>query len=374
MRRNICVAVAVVVAVSASAGSAQALSIAVSGNHLVSGSGKAVRLIGVNRSGSEYSCAGDDGNGGHGYAVFQGPVSGRAIKAMKTWNVNAVAIPLNEACWLGGYGGLKPAFSGAAYRDAIEGYVNRLNARGIYAVLRLSGAGPGNHVYGSVNGSTESPMADLDHSLDFWSSVATRFRDNHAVLFHLYDEPHKISWECVLSGCQVNANGSDGEPKFGQYEAAGGQQLVQAIRSTGATQPIIVSGIDFAGDVSRWDEFLPNDDPVEGEVVGWNSFDYSGNFGASKRHLKALAKNFPVLVGGFGDTDCNSDYSRKIMGFADSHGISYLAWTWNTEADYGGCSNALLGPKLSAYFSGHPSGYGKGVREHFRSLSHRGRH
>jgi hypothetical protein len=137
MRRNICVAVAVVVAVSASAGSAQALSIAVSGNHLVNNGGKKVRLIGVNRSGSEYSCAGDDGRGGHGYGVFQGPVSNRAIKAMKTWRVNAVAIPLNEACWLGGYGGLKPAFSGAAYRDAIEGYVNRLTARGINEVLRL---------------------------------------------------------------------------------------------------------------------------------------------------------------------------------------------------------------------------------------------
>lgn len=111
MRRSICVAAAVVATVSACAGSAQALSIAVSGNHLVDESGKKVRLIGVNRSGSEYSCAGDDGHGGHGYAVFQGPVSDRAIKTMKTWKVNAVAIPLNEACWLGGYGGLKPAFS-----------------------------------------------------------------------------------------------------------------------------------------------------------------------------------------------------------------------------------------------------------------------
>src|SRR5207248_2541066 len=159
-----------------------ALSIRVAGNHLVNAKGKAVRLIGVNRSGSEYSCSGPDGQGGLGYAVFQGPVSNRAVAAMKTWKVNAVALPLNEACWLGGYGGLNPQYTGAPYRAAIAAYVSRLNAHGIYVVLRLSGAGPGNHVFGSVPGDSESPMADADHSLAFWRSVAATFRHNHAVL------------------------------------------------------------------------------------------------------------------------------------------------------------------------------------------------
>ncbi len=346
---------------------AGALSISVSGSHLVNANGKNVRLIGVNRSGSEYSCAGPDGQGGHGYAVFQGPVNDRAIQAMKTWKVNAVALPLNEACWLGGIGGLNPRFSGENYRRAIEAYVNRLNAHGIYVVLRLSGAGPDDHVYGSVPGDAETPMADADHALDFWSSVAARFQDNHAVLFHAYDEPHKISWGCSLNGCTVNANGSEGEPRFGTYQATGHQAIVNAIRASGATQPIIISGIDFAGDLSQWRQFMPTD-PLASIAVGWNSFDYSGNFGASKPFLRDLSNSFPIVIGGFGDTDCNSGYSKRIMNFADGQGISYLAWTWNTEADYGGCANALLGPKLSAYFSGHPSGFGKGVRKHFRKV------
>ena len=209
--------VSVLVAVAAAP--AQALSVSVSGNRLVDENGATVRLIGVNRSGSEYSCSGPDGQGGHGYAVFQGPVNDRAIQAMKTWKVNAVALPLNEACWLGGIGGLNPKFTGENYRQAIEAYVNRLNAHGIYVVLRLSGAGPDDHVYGSVNGNAESPMADADHSLAFWASVATRFRDNHAVLFHAYDEPHNACGErttmsrhedssrpraCVVS-CRVRA-------------------------------------------------------------------------------------------------------------------------------------------------------------------------
>jgi endoglucanase len=352
---------------------ASALKISVKGNHLVDAKGKTVRLIGINRSGSEYSCSGDDGQGGHGYDFFQGPVSDKAIDAMKTWKVNAIALPLNEACWLGGIGGLNPQFTGENYRAAIEDFVNRLNAHGIYVVLRLSGAAPGNNAYGAVPGDTELPMADADHSLDFWQSVATRFAGNPAVLFHAYDEPHKVTWECVYFGCTVDANGDDGEPVFGPYDAVGHQAIVDTIRGTGATQPIIISGIDFAGQLDQWQDFVPAD-PANSIVVGWNSFDYSGNFDSSKPYLKSLSKSYPIVFGGFGDTDCNSDYSNKLMKFADGKGISYLAWTWNTEADYGGCANALLGPDESAYLTGHPSGFGKGVRKHFLQVQKKHRH
>jgi endoglucanase len=109
-------------------------------------------------------------------------------------------------------------------------------------------------------------------------------------------------------------------------------------------------------------------DPLGQLAAGWNDFDYSKNLRPSKGDLSRIAASHPIVVGGFGDTDCDSDYSLKLMRFADRLGISYLAWTWNTEADYGGCANALLGPKRSAYFTGHPSGFGKGIREHFRKV------
>ncbi len=354
-----------------SAQSAQALSISTSGNHLVDESGNTIRLIGVNRSGSEYACSSDDGAGGFGYGFYQGPVNDRAIKAMRKWKVNAVALPLNEACWLGGIGNLNPDYSGEPYRQAIEQYVARLNARGIYVVLRLSGTGPGENVYGSAPGDSEMPMADADHSLDFWTSVAERFRDNHAVIFHAFDEPNHIDWDCVLNGCEVNADGSNGEPAFGVFQTVGHQAIVDSIRATGATQPIIISGINYAGDLTEWEAHKPVD-PQNSLVVGWNDFDYSGNLPSSRDELAALSDTYPIIVGGFGDTDCDSDFSKKLMKFADGQGISYLAWTWNTEADYGGCDNALLGPTRKAYYTGHPSGYGKGVRKHFRAVQ-RGR-
>ncbi len=103
-----------------------------------------------------------------------------------------------------------------------------------------------------------------------------------------------------------------------------------------------------------------------------SSFDYSDFVVSHAGELRAFARRHPVIVGGFGDTHCVSTYSQKVMAVIDSIHQSYLAWTWDTVQDYGGCSNALLddpGTKNgfpAGYYSGRPSGFGRGVRDHFR--------
>lgn len=327
----------------------------VSGNHLVAGS-QVVRLLGVNRSGSEYACA-------QGWGIFQGPVDDAAVRAIRGWGANAVAIPLNEQCWLG-INGVGTAYGGAAYRNAIVAVVERLNAVGIYAVLRLSVAAPGaglNTVEDPGGDSAELPMADADHAPAFWASVATTFNDNGAVAFHLYDEPHHITWECWQNGCMET------DDVFGNYQTASQQSLVDAVRNTGAQQPILVSGIGYAGDFSEWLARRPSDPhgPVGANV---STFDYGPCIGQCRADISSIATVAPVVTGGFGDTDCNHDFSDEWMRFADSIGASYLAWTWNTTEDYGGCHNALL-EGIGAYYSGAPTGFGIGIRDHLRSLA-----
>jgi hypothetical protein len=360
------------VASPASAGDQSA--VRVSGHRLVGVDGHTLRLIGVDRSGTEYACAGPDGAGGFGYSIFQGPADARSVRALLSWHVNAVALPLNEACWLGGYANLKPRFTGAAYRRAIAAYVKQLSAAGIYVVLRLSGAAPGDHVYGSDQiSSDEIPMADEDHSVAFWSSVASTFRHSRRVLFHTFDEPHDVSWACLRDGCMAN-DAPEGHVRFGTYRTAGNEAMVKAIRAAGARQPIIISGPDFAGDLSRWQRYAPHD-PLHELVADVSSFDYSDYVLAHRAQLKTFVRHHPVIVGGFGDTSCTSAYSQKLMRVMDAIGQSYLAWTWDTVQDYGGCSNALLddpGPAINGfpagYYSARPSGYGRGVRQHFRQV------
>src|SRR6266567_2937219 len=93
----------------------------VSGNKLVDAGGAAFIPHGVDRSGTEYECV-------QGYGIFDGPSDQASITAMKSWGpVNAVRVPLNEACW-NGESYVNGAYAGTTYQQAIVNYVNLLNA------------------------------------------------------------------------------------------------------------------------------------------------------------------------------------------------------------------------------------------------------
>ena len=75
------------------------------GNKLVDTAGATVRLLGVNRAGSEYMCSPPTTGG----TTFDGSTGPTSINAMLTWNMNTVRLPLNEHCWLGINGSLVTA-------------------------------------------------------------------------------------------------------------------------------------------------------------------------------------------------------------------------------------------------------------------------
>src|SRR5205809_5626473 len=173
------------------AAQAASLSVRIAGNHFVDGAGRTVRLLGVNRSGTEYECMANNG-------FFDGPSDAASVAAMASWNIDAVRVPLNEDCWLG-INGAPAAYSGTNYRNAIAGYVSRLHAAGMYAIVDLHWNAQGSLPADGRTGQGRQ-MADLDHSPAFWSSVATVFRSDPAVVFDLFNEPHDISWDCWQKG------------------------------------------------------------------------------------------------------------------------------------------------------------------------------
>src|SRR5437762_13089710 len=146
------------------------LSISVVGNHLVNGSGATIRLLGVNRSGPEYACI-------RGWGIFDGPNDASSVAAMAAWHINVVRIPLNEDCWLN-INGVNAAYAGATYQSAIQTYVNLLHQRGLYAILELHWNAPG-----TSQATGQQVMPDADDSPAFWTSVATFFKADPAVLF-----------------------------------------------------------------------------------------------------------------------------------------------------------------------------------------------
>jgi len=315
------------------------LSVRVVGNELVNGSGQAIRLIGVDRSGTEYACA-------QGWGIFDGPSDANSVSAISSWHANAVRVPLNEDCWLA-INGVDPSYGGPAYQQAVESYVQTLNGAGIVAILDLHWNAPG-----TTLATSQQVMADADHSVSFWSSVATAFRGRPAVVFDLYNEPHDISWACWLDGCTTSAG----------WQAAGMQQMLDAVRSSGATQPVMVAGLDWAGDLSGWLANEPTD-PLHQLVASAHIYNFSGCNTPScwTETIAPVAASVPVVTGEIGENDCASSFIDSYMSWADAHGVSYLGWTWDTWD----CSS---GPALISSYGGTPTGFGAGYQSHLASL------
>jgi aryl-phospho-beta-D-glucosidase BglC (GH1 family) len=335
-------AVAPIVAPAAAAG---ALSISIKGNHFVNGSGQTVQLRGVDETSTEYWCTFNFSSGTAQYATYDLPQEAQYIA---TWHANVVRIPLNEDCWLGLNG--EPVWQGdteAGYRQAIETFVKDINAQHMYAILDL---------HWSANGSTQSKEQSQlgdDHSVAFWQSVAGAFKNNHAVLFDAYNEPvgqpgARVSWSCWRNGgCPVsNLYGSTSQT----YPAVGMQSLVGAIRSTGARQPIMLGGLNDANDLTSWLANEPKDTIQPAQLAA----SYH-NYATSKcsttscwnSTIASVASKVPVVTGEFGQFACTGTFDTQWMNWADSHGVSYLAWAF-VASDKGAptCGQSGYGPDL----------------------------
>jgi len=302
----------------------------------VSSSGQTVLLRGVNRSGTEYACH-------QGFGPFDGASDDASVAALASWHVTAVRVPLNEDCWLG-INGLPDSYSAATYRQAIQAYVTLLHNHGIRAILSMQVAAPA-----GLQSTDIWPLPDADHAPAFWSSVAATFKGDPATLFDVYNEPHDVDWNCWANGCQVTG----GLHVTQAYQAAGMKQLVAAIRATGATNVVLLTGAGWGYDLSGW---LANK-PADAQVVA-SIHNYGGapNMPSSwdASYGPTLAQ-VPVIWAEFGDTDCTSTYSSQVMPWADSRGVSYLAWTWDT---WSSCE------ALISSYDGTPTTYGQGVRNH----------
>ncbi len=287
-------------------------SVHVQANQIVDASGHTLRLLGVNRSGTEYMCS-------IGKDIFDGPSDATSVQAIAAWHTNAVRVPLNEDCWLG-INGVNPAYAGVTYQQAIANYVSLLNQNGLVAILDLASSAPGT----TLATDQQQPMPDQDHSVAFWSQVATIYKSNGAVIFDLFNEAFPDSnqdttaaWVCLR----------DGSPCPGvSYVAAGMQTLVNTVRGVGASNVLLVGGVTFSGHLSQWLQYKPVD-PLNNIAASWHSYNFSQCRDQTcwDNEVAPLARQVPIIVGELGEDDCASVYTDRLIAWMDAHALSYLA-------------------------------------------------
>jgi endoglucanase len=311
----------------------------VEANHIVDArSGRDFVPRGVNWSSFEYACAQGWGISALDTVVARDPETYEA-EAIASWGANTVRLPLNQDCWLGTRGApVSDEFQERTvkvYRDSVHDFVAALNRAGLVVVLDLhSRKRIGEPEFGNV------AMPDSE-SLAFWRSVATDYRDNPSVMFDAFNEPYSrynsrgdhllldLTWKCWRDGgCEAPVE-DDQMLSAGRvtYRVQGMDSVVKAIRDTGAEQPILLGGLDYANDLSHWLEFAPDDDQL---IAAFHSYDFKA---CNARDcwdsvLGQIADNVPVLTSELGSDHPAKGYVQDYLAWADAHNMGALFWVW----------------------------------------------
>ena len=315
---------------------------------MVDAKNAAVVLRGADVSGTEFVCAQNYTTDPYGGSPL---ASVATFQAMRAWNINVIRLPLNEDCWLDVNG---VQIGGQAYQSAIEAEVSAAHAAGLFVILDLHWTAPG-----TQRALSQNPEPDADHSPAFWSSVAATFASDPGVIFDLFNEPYSYwgtdpdPWNGWLNGDVQTQYVTGGTPYTvtAQWHTAGMQQLLTAVRAAGATQPILVNGLDWS-----------NDDSMDGSLTRrptrWGRSSWSAHLSGRVVRLgvtcwsgvfPALAAKYPVLIGETGDnTAAPATFLPIFFGYADAQNWNYLAWTWNPWQD---TANVLV-----TDWSGTPNG------------------
>ena len=109
-------------------------------------------------------------------------------------------------------------------------------------------------------------------------------------------------------------------------------ELIVAVRSTGATNVILLGGMAWSNDLSLWLEFAPrNYDPLNNTGAVWHAYDFNSCHTQScwESTIAPVAAQVPVVV-----TESGFDPAWAVglwSWIEEQRGsISYLAWVWNT--------------------------------------------
>ena len=233
--------------------------------------------------------------------------------------------------------------------------VNNANALGLYVILDLHWTAPNS--FGCPQG--QGSMPDADNSVAFWTSVASIFKDNPAVIFELFNEPFGTNvyanWiapidsaapsaqsasdrRILLSGGTYNTgymyqcnNGcilTQGTqylaPNSSPFQATGMQAMLNAIRATGATNVVLSNPIGWAGQIQTWLGAQPTD-PAGQLAAGWH--EDGGASVTTSNAQDVLSAGYPIII--------SEAYSiaDNTFNWAVNKTVGFFYWAW---VDWGG--------------------------------------
>lgn len=292
------------------------LELHVAGNQIVNASGQAVWLQGVAIPSLEWS-----GGGEH--------ILESIGVAIKDWKVSCIRLPVRENFWSGH--GPYQNDGGMKYRQLVDDSINLCAGSGVYLVLDLH----------DFRAPTEVHAA-------FWKEIAQRYKNNPAVLFELFNEPHDLTWEVWRNGGTVTdkkkSSGTltENKEKLTTFTTIGMQHLVDVVRKEEAKNIVIAGGLDWSYDLSgiltgyALDDHNGNGIVYSSHVYPWKS-DWQGKF------VDVAAKH-PLFLGEVGAEIQRMEFvpanrqedpytwSPDMLGLIQKYKLNWTAWNFHPKS------------------------------------------
>lgn len=296
------------------------------GNRIVDAQGKPVWLRGVNVACLEWSSDGE----GHVLKTIE--------VGAKDWKSNIIRIPLSQDRWFGKAPEQKD--KGVAYRALVKQCVEACARNGAYAMLDLHWNNAGEWGYNIG----QHVMPDV-HSLEFWKNCAKVFANNPAVIFDLYNEPHDTTWEIWLKGGEISETRGVGarQGRFSpvKYRTPGMQGLLDAVRSTGAKNLVVVGGLDWSYDLSGvLNGHVPQDSKGNGILYACHAYPFKGDsIEQWEAKMAKYTKTLPVVVSEFGAqgrganaNQTGAEWVARVLDIIRKGRYHYTAWDLHPAA------------------------------------------
>jgi endoglucanase len=298
---------------------AKPLPLKVVGTQILDSKKKPIILRGVNAASLEWDSKGE------------GHIVETVKTAIRDWHVNVIRIPLAQDRWFGKAPEQKD--EGKAYQALVKEVVDTCSSMGCYVILDLhwSDAGEWGKQIGQHN------MPD-ENSLAFWIDCAKVYKNNPAVLFDLYNEPHDVSWDVWLNGGTITERDRRRSTEK-TYQAVGMQALLDAVRGTGAKNVIVAGGIDWAYDMSGFLNGKQLSDPKGNGVIYANhNYPFKGDtFEQWLTKMEAATKKIPVIVSEFGGQSTRPGqqgdiWVRRVLQALHDNNWNWTAWDLHPAA------------------------------------------
>ena len=294
-----------------------------------------VRLRGVNAASMEWTSNGE------------GHILDTVKTAIKDWHCTIVRLPLAQDRWFG----KAPEQNGdfASYRALVKQVANLCSSQNCYIMLDLHWSDAGE--WGKQIGQHKMPD---QNSVAFWKSCAAEYKNDPAVLFDLYNEPHDVTWEIWRNGGMV----TETDRRRGTqstYQAVGMQAMLDAVRSTGALNVVVVGGLDWSYDLSGILTGGPLKDPMgHGIIYANHAYPFKGETVEQWiARMEKATQQVPVIVSEFGSDPAGGagktgeQWVKDVLKAMHDHDWDFTAWDLHPSA----------GPKLISDWSYTPTAH-----------------